>query len=321
MSETLSNSGTIHLIARHAASAVWLARYMERVENVARLIDVTKTFAHDDSDWLSLLRINADDGAFFDRHGAAGHDRVARFYLLDSDNPTSVQSAIAAARENARTLRAIISTEMWLQINVFHGQIRTLTDADLAPERLSSVCAMLKQGTQAHTGIAEGTFYRDQCWHFYMIGRYLERADQTTRLLDTRFNRLAPQSRAGAEVDAGEWLALLHAAAGYHAYRREHPHGYRVGELVGFLLVNTAFPRSIRLNLAQLEWHLTQLRLRYHLRGGRAALERVDDLNTSLTHSAVGGLLAGGLSPFLDWLQREIAMLHNDIMKGFCSAE
>jgi len=321
MSETLSSSGSVHLVARHAESAMWLARYVERIENLARLLDVTKTFAHDDSDWLSLLRINGDVGAFFDRYAAAGHDSVARFYLLDSDNPTSVQAAIASARENARTLRALISTEMWLQLNRFHGQICALTEADLAPEHLSSVCAMLKDGTQAHMGITEGTFYRDQCWHFYMIGRYLERADQTTRLLDTRFNRVAPEKRADAEIDAGEWHALLHAAAGYHAYRREHPHGYRVHEVAGFLLANTAFPRSIRLNLAQLEWHLTQLRLRYHLRGGSAALERVDDLNTSLTHTAVDGLIARGLSPFLDWIQRDIAVLHNDIVQGFCRGD
>ncbi len=321
MSETLSSSGSIHLIARHAASAIWLARYMERIENLARLLDVTKTFADEDSDWLLLLRINGDVGAFFDRYDTAGHDSVARFYLLDSDNPTSVQAAITAARENARTLRALISTEMWLQLNVFHGQIRALTEADLAPEHLSSVCTTLKDGAQAHAGVTEGTFYRDQCWHFYMIGRYLERADQTTRLLDTRFNGLAPEKRDDAAIDAGEWHTLLRAAAGYHAYRREYPHGYRAREVAGFLLANTAFPRSIRLNLAQLEWHLTQLRLRYHLRGGSAALERVDDLNTSLTHTAVDGLLARGLSPFLDWIQRDIAMLHNDIVRGFCSGD
>jgi len=321
MSETQSSSGSVHLVARHAESAMWLARYVERIENLARLLDVTKTFADDDSDWLSLLRINGDVGAFFNRYAAPGHDSVARFYLLDSDNPTSVQAAIAAARENARTLRALISTEMWLQLNRFRGQICALTEADVAPQHLSSVCAMLKDGTQAHTGITEGTFYRDQCWHFYMIGRYLERADQTTRLLDTRFNRLAPEQRGDAEIDAGEWHALLHAAAGYHAYRREHPHGYKVHEVAGFLLANTAFPRSIRLNLAQLEWHLTQLRLRYHLRGGSAALERVDDLNTSLTHTAVDGLIARGLSPFLDWIQRDIAVLHNDIVQGFCRGD
>jgi uncharacterized alpha-E superfamily protein len=216
-------------------------------------------------------------------------------------------------------LRALISTEMWLHINVFHGRIRDLGAADIVPEALSGVCEMLKEGVQAHTGIIEGTFYRDQCWHFTMIGRYLERADQTTRLLDTRFNALVPQlGAADPDVDAGKWHALLRAAGGYHAYRREHPHGYRPVEVAGFLLANTAFPRAVALNLSQIEWHLTQLRLRYHLRGCGQALERLDNLCISLTHEGVAGLVSRGLSPFLDWMQREIGALHGDVIDGLC---
>ena len=211
MSETLQVTGTMHLIARHAASALWLARYIERIENLARLLDVTKTFTHDDSDWLTILRINGDAVGFQKRYPEVSQDNVARFYLLDADNPSSVQAAIAAAKENARTLRALISTEMWLQINVFHGRIRALSGADLAPDRLSAVCAMLKEGAQAHVGISEGTFYRDQCWHFTMIGRYLERADQTTRLLDTRFNALVP--RVGCRRSGYRCRQVARAAA------------------------------------------------------------------------------------------------------------
>ncbi len=111
---------------------------------------------------------------------------------------------------------------------------------------------------------------------------------------------------------------MLRAAAGYHAYRREYPQGFRPTEVAGFLLLNTAFPRSVRLNLAQLNWHLTQLRTRYHLRGGSRALERLDNLDSMLTQTEVDQLVARRLSPFLDWLQREIAMLHNEIVAGFC---
>ena len=319
MSETLPVTGTTYLIARHAAGAVWLARYIERIDNLARLLDVTKTFSHDDSDWLTILRINGDAVDFLKRYPEVGQANVARFYLLDADNPNSVQAAIAAVKENARTLRALISTEMWLQINVFHGRIRALGGADLSPERMSAVCAMLKEGAQAHVGISEGTFYRDQCWHFTMIGRYLERADQTTRLLDTRFNALAPRSDvADPDIDAGKWHSLLRAAGGYHAYRREHPHGYRPVEVAGFLLANTAFPRAVALNLSQIDWHLTQLRLRYRLRGSSQALERLDNLCAALTHEGVADLVARGLSPFLDWMQREIASLHGDVIDGLC---
>jgi uncharacterized alpha-E superfamily protein len=316
MSETVAVSR--HLIARHAGSALWFARYMERIENLARLLDVTKTFAGDAEggrNWLALLRINGDQEAFFAKHAAPEATGVAHFYLLDADNPTSVQSAIRGARENARTLRALISTEMWLQINVFHGRIRELAVPDIAPEDLSGVCAMLKEGVQAHTGITEGTFYRDQCWHFYMIGRHLERADQITRLIDTKFNAL---SATEAVIDAGQWNELLRAAAGYHAYRREYPHGYVPREVAGFLLLNTAFPRSAGLSLAQLDWHLTTLRSRYHLRGCTQALGRLDNLQTMLASQTVDDILGRGLSPFLDWMQRELAALHEDIVTQLC---
>ena len=110
---------------------------------------------------------------------------------------------------------------------------------------------MLKEGVQAHTGITEGTFYRDQCWHFYMLGRHLERADQITRLMDTKFNAMLSPAATDAAIDAGEWNELLRAAAGYHAYRREYPHGYVPREVAGFLLLHGGFPRSARLNLTQ----------------------------------------------------------------------
>jgi len=327
MGETIAGQGP--LIARHADGLVWLARYMERIENLARLLDVTKTYASnrgDERTWLAILRINGDEPGFFAAHAVADAESVARFYLLDAGTPGSVQSAIRFARENARTLRALISTEMWLQINVFHGQIAALCEPDIAPDRLSLVCAMLKEGTQAHTGITEGTFYRDQCWHFYMLGRHIERADQTTRLLDTRFNAMASEgvtagrAHADGEIDAGNWMTLLRAASGYHAYRREHPHGYRAEEVAAFLLKNGAFPRSVWLNLSQVEWHLAQLRSRYHLRGVARPMERMDNLLAMLASQTVREIIARGLSPFLDWMQSEIAGLQHDISVGLCGA-
>jgi uncharacterized alpha-E superfamily protein len=239
MSETSPPRPGTPLIARHAESMLWLARYMERIECLARLLDVTNTYARDVDDtrnWLAILRINGDQEVFYARHPEANRRNVTAFYLLDADNPASVPAAMAAARENARTLRAIISTEMWLQINVFHTSIRALSESDLGAEQFAAVCAMLKEGTQAHTGITEGTFYRDQAWHFYVLGRCVERADQTTRLLDIRFNAMVRRREDGdGTIDDGQWNTLLRAAAGYHAYRRVYPNGYRPHEVAGFL--------------------------------------------------------------------------------------
>jgi uncharacterized alpha-E superfamily protein len=244
---------------------------------------------------------------------------VGEFYLLDTTNQTSVQSFIIAARENARMLRALISTEMWLQINVFYSRIRALDAATISPGHFTAVCNMLKEGAQAHTGITEGTFYRDQAWHFYMIGRYLERADQTTRLLDTRFHSLVPRADAGDGIAAGQWNALLRAGAGYHAYRREHPNGYHPQEVACFLLANRSFPRSVGLNLGRVERHLTQLRTQYMLRGMSGALERLDQLIGMMTYQNVTELASGDLSPFLDYVQREVGALHQDIVETFAS--
>jgi uncharacterized alpha-E superfamily protein len=313
---------TVHLIARHAEATLWLARYMERIENLARILDVTNTFARDADDtrnWLSIPRINGDLVEFSKRHEVATQRSVGEFYLLDTTNQTSVQSFIIAARENARMLRALISTEMWLQINVFYSRIRALDAATISPGHFTAVCNMLKEGAQAHTGITEGTFYRDQAWHFYMIGRYLERADQTTRLLDTRFHSLVPAADAGDGIAAGQWNALLRAGAGYHAYRREHPNGYHPQEVACFLLANRSFPRSVGLNLGRVERHLTQLRTQYMLRGMSGALERLDQLIGMMTYQNVTELASGDLSPFLDYVQREVGALHQDIVETFAS--
>ena len=311
------------LLARNAEDLLWLARYVERIENLARMLDVTQTFGHDHGDgsaWRTVLAINADERRFFGTHGEANARTVAQFYLLDRGNPTSIPAAIQRARENARTLRALISTEMWLQLNVFHAQIRALTEADVAPETLSRVCAALREGCQAHTGITQGTLYRDQGRSFYAIGRNLERADQTTRLLDIGYRSLRPLVESGAEIEVVRWTALLRAAAGYHAYRRVHPAGFSVAEVVGFLLLDELFPRSVALALEQVHRHLRELRDRHGLPDTAAALDCVEALRAALAQAPMEERLRGDLPGFLDWVQGQIAVLQNHIAGAFFPA-
>ena len=307
------------LLTRDAEGLFWMARYLERVENLARLIDVTQTFespGRETESWSALVAINSDGPGLAERGMAIEAGAVKRFYLLDAGNPNSIPACLEAARTNARKLRPLISTEMWMQLNVFHRTVMAIDPSELDGDALSRLCRRIKEGVQAHTGITEGTFFRDQGWHFYMIGRYLERADQTTRLLDTRFDALVPHAESGdADIEAGHWNALLRAAAGYHAYRREHPNGYNPQEVACFMLANTAFPRSAGLNLAQVEWHLTQLRARYFL-SMSPALERLDHLNGLMTYHNVAEA-AHNLSPFLDYLQQQIGGLHQDIVQTF----
>ena len=309
------------LLARYAEGLFWMARYLERVENLARLVDVTQTFESPGREveaWFALVQINADEAGFAKRGLSVTADNVKFFYVIDHGNPTGIPASMDAARLNARTLRPLISTEMWMQMNVFHREVTSIGEDELQGDRLSRLCGRLKEGVQAHTGITEGTFFRDQGWFFYQLGRLIERADQTTRLLDIRYHLLVPgvgEERRIAELT--QWGGVLRGAAGYHAFRRVAPPGFTPGDVVAFLLADPAFPRSVALCLEQAEWCLSQLRSRYGLRGTVAALERVEELRGAITGRPVERIIAEGLHQFLDGIQRDLIRLAGEIGTAF----
>src|SRR5262245_58765974 len=167
-----------------------MARYVERAENLARILDVTQSSArrHDAAkDWAAILEINSDRERFCKVGQAIADDAIIRFYVLDGANQTSILHALTCARENARTLRPFISTEMWSQLNVAYNWLRRLGERDLVPAERPRLLATIKELCQTHSGITEGTFFRDQGWYFYRLGRYLERADQSARRLALTF--------------------------------------------------------------------------------------------------------------------------------------
>ena len=298
------------LLTRDAEGLFWMARYLERVENLARLIDVTQTFespGREAESWTALVAINADEA------GLAGQPidavTVKRFYLLDGENPTSIPASMELARLNARTLRPLISTEMWMQMNVFHRDIMAIRPDELDGDALSRLCRRIKEGVQAHTGITEGTFFRDQGWHFYMLGRLVERADQVTRLLDIKYHLLVRGTDEERRVvELTQWNAVLRAAAGYHAFRRVAQAGFQPADVVEFLLGDDAFARSVARCVGDMEWHLHQLRSRYGLRDTAPVLEAVAELRTALGQGS-GFLKPGGLHEFLDHLQSDLSRI------------
>lgn len=307
------------LLTRDAEGLFWMARYLERVENLARLIDVTQTFegpGGEAGSWSALVAINVDGERLAGR--TIDGKTVKSFYLLEASNPTSVPASLEFARTNARTLRPLISTEMWMQLNVFHRSILAKTSADLEGDALSRLCRQIKEGVQAHTGITEGTFARDQGWHFYLLGRLLERADQITRLLDIKYHLLVRGS--GEErriVDLTQWNVVLRAAAGYHAFRRVAQAGFEPWDVVSFLLSDTTFARSAALCVRDIGWHLEQLRSRYNLRDTAGPLEKVDELRQALQPGS-GMIEPGGqLHDFLDKLQLDLSSLGDEIGTAF----
>jgi len=298
------------LLARFAENTFWLARYMERAENLARILDVTKTFVRDRTggqDWLAVVEINADETPFFERYETASARHIINFYIADRDNPTSIISSVRAARENARSLRHLISTEMWSHLNRFYNALNRLSRSDLTVANLSNLCERIKLGCQAHVGITEGTLYRDQVWCFYHIGKYLERADQISRFIDTKYQHLKRvEASEDSPVDAGQWSAVLRSVAGYQAFRRTHPRGMRGEDVLRFLLHDPDFSRSIVFCMTQIHQSLRDLKQRFKLRQDPDADKEAKDILDSLRDRTLVGQVLDAPHAFADDFQRRL---------------
>ncbi len=310
-----------NLLARHAESIFWLARQVERANSLARILDVNESFSRNvrgEHDWESVLRLFADEQAFraTDRRPTA--DAVIHFYILDERNPSSVRSCIRMARENARALRPLISTEMWVQLNGFHNRLSRLRRTDLKVESLNRLCGYIKESCQTHSGITAETLYRDESWYFHQLGRAIERADQTTRLVDVKYEVLLPTpADVGSPLDEAQWNAVLRSAAGFHAFRRVSPRSMSPVRVVEFLVLDRRFPRSVAACVLAANENLHELRLKYGHTDKRTASNRLRKLAASLAEDTPEELIRRGLHEELDDIQLELAEVTGALGREF----
>lgn len=313
-----------NLLARFAENAFWIARYMERAEDLARILDVNETFAREStgaSDWQPIVYLNADEKRFFEKHGAAPAEAVLHYYVLDDDNPSSIRSAVRAARDNARSLRHLISTEMWRQLNVFYERLTRLGPPDIEVSNLAKLCTNIKEACQTHAGIVDGTLLHDEAWLFYNIGKYIERADQTTRLLDIKFQYLRAPAGDERFLDMSQWNALLQSVAGYHAFVRVHPHGIRTEDVAAFLLTNLDFPRSVAFCVDTVDDLVRDLHNNFGLKLDRRITRALTDLVVGLDERNIGEIMRTGVHEFIDRVQLQLGILSKELHRGFFASQ
>lgn len=309
----------MRLLSRNAESLFWLARYLERGASLARVIEMQSSFGGQDRDdgWSWLLALHSDEARFRERFEISLANIIA-FYVTDSANPGSIRSSIHWARENARSLRPFIPLEMWVQLNAFHGSVEAIALDDIRPAQLPRTCEVVRAGCLAQIGIAEGTLYRDEGYEFFRLGLLVERADQTSRLLDVKFARSGAVLRpADPSSDFVFWSTILRTAAAYQVFHRLEPSGADPQRVARFLIRNASHPRSIAFCVREIRDALRELHATFRLTRAVAAEKTALLMLDGLRQIPSEGPPLDQLHAFNDWVQRLLIVLTEDVTAAF----
>ncbi len=298
------------MLSRVADSVFWMARYVERAENVARFIDVNINLTLDlgeelASQWEPLVATSGDDQLFKKKYGAATREKVLKFLTFDLENPNSILSCLTAARENARTARETISSDMWEELNRFYLMVRDAVRAGVC-EGDYEFYAQVKRGSHLLIGVTDATMSHGESWNFARMGRLLERADKTSRLVDVKYYILLPNvSYVGHSLDLAQWSAMLRSASALEMYRRSRG---RIAPtpVVDFLLLDRDFPRSLRYCVSRAEQALRAITGTPAGSFGNSAEQQLGRLRADLDFTSIGDIISRGMHEFIDDFQTRL---------------
>ena len=310
------------MLSRVANAVYWTGRYIERAENIARFIDVNLQMSLDapitfSDQWEPLVAITGSRASFCEHHETATRDNVIQFLTIDPENPNSIVSCLQKARENSRSIREVISSDFWEQINRFYLLVTNRTAARRSLAESHQFFSEVKLLGHLIAGVADNTMSHGEAWHFLQLGRMLERADNTSRLLDVKYYLLLPSiDEVGGPVDQMQWSILLNSASAQEMYRK------RFGQIapqkvVEFLLLDTDFPRSILFCLIKADESLRSISGSpvgtFRSRGE----QWLGLLKAELAYANVYDIIAAGLHEFLDGLQGKLSKVGYSIQETF----
>lgn len=296
------------MLSRVANSIYWMSRYVERVENLARFVDVTLNFILDQPQgaaepWRPLVYATGDEKWFAEHYDAATQDNVIEFLTFDPRYPGSIVSSLQWARENARGIREAISSEMWEQLNSFYYRVMEESLHRRFPGGLMEFFQELRQASHLFEGITSASLTRNEGWHFAALGRFLERADKTSRILDVKYFALAPTARdKNAVLDDLQWSSVLRSVSALEMYRKQRKR-IAPAKVVEFLLLDEEFPRAIRYCVNEASESLDRIASLSPVHQDCPAKKAMDELKADLGSVNVEALLDKGLHKFIDQLQ------------------
>ncbi len=310
------------MLSRVAESIYWMCRYVERAENVARFISVNLNLSLDlpgeaIQQWRPLVVTTGDEDLFAAGYESGTKENVIRFLTFDRQNPNSVLSCLTTARESARSVREIISSEMWEHINRFFLMLKDTSGYRAAFDNPYEFYEQVRLTGQQFQGITDATMTHGEAWHFCRLGRAIETADKTSRILDVKYFILLPTPRdVGTPYDDIQWSALLRSASAFEMYRQRHGR-ITPTRVVEFLVLDREFPRAVLYCLTEANEALHAISASKTGSFSNRPEQLLGQLRAELAYTRPDEVISGGLHEFVDDLQKRLNLVGGSVCDTF----
>ena len=308
------------MLSRVADRIFWMSRQMERAENMARILGVTSNMVlfgtpeRRQQNLLAPLTITDSAERYFEKKKPVVFEALVDFLALDPNNPSSIYSCLKWARENAHAVRWQITSEMWETLNTTWLEMKAVRRSDLAGAGAAKFFDWVKDRSHLFRGVTYGTILRGEAFNFSRLGTFLERADNTARILDVKYHILLPDVKdVGGALDYYQWTALLRSVSAFETYRtlyRDQIFPIKVAEL---LLLERRMPRSLAACFDQ----VTEALSRIDGQNDQAAKRLASELHARLTHADIEEIFQGGLHEYLEACLDDIGELGNRIQRAY----
>lgn len=291
------------MLSRTANHLYWMSRYIERAENIARILDVTENMAlvpnaaiNEAALWWPALEISGTSDTFNERFKEYNSNNVIYYLAMDRSNPSSIYSTLYSARENARAVRVALTSETWENINTLWLEFSQFDADDLDINRLHEFCDWVKSRSHLFRGVSAGTMLQDDAYQFLRLGTFIERADNTARILDVKYHLLLPkEEEVGGGVDYYEWSSILRSVSAFQAYQKIFNDTIQPWNVAELLVLRKDMPRSLHACFFEISRILDSVTRDRHMECKRMAGE----IHSSLMYGRMDHIFQNGLHEFL----------------------
>lgn len=308
------------MLSRTADHLFWMSRYIERAENLARLLDVTYQMSlvpqSEDAanrSWNAIIALNSLEEAFAAKYPAVNGENVLKFMVSDADNFSSIHSCLRMARENAHAVRGTVTTEMWETLNSTWIEAREKSFEQIANAGIGEYFEWVKMRSSLSRGTTLGTLLQDEAYNFIRLGTLLERADNTARILDVKYHVLRPQGEEEVATDFYEWGALLRSVSAFEVYRKVYRDVITPDRVAELLILNRDMPRSLHFCMNSV---IKVLELIANRQSGETA-RQAGLLHAQLHYGRIEDILEQGLHEWLTDFMDRIYLIGDGISKDF----